>query len=71
MAENTIIKEINYTNDRGYHKKIVVYAPTNEGLYKFHIWSRDTGDLCSCGEDTKENLNEFFRHYGITDTIDG
>ena len=62
------IKECNYVNDIGRFKKIVVYAP-KDGKYPFDLWSNETGDFCGHGMKTREELNEFFQHYRIAETV--
>ena len=62
------IKEANYVNDIGHLKKIIVYKPKN-GLYPFSLWSMQTGDFCGSGEKTRDELNEFFAHYKINESI--
>ena len=57
--------EYTYTNDLGYHKKIVVEY-VEDGKFHCQIWSMDTGDLCGHGDMTADELREFLHHYGIT-----
>lgn len=59
--------EYTYTNDLGYCKKIVVDSVNvKDGKFHFQIWSMDTGDFCSSGDVTADELREFLHHYGIT-----
>jgi hypothetical protein len=60
-----IMLEYTYTNDLGYHKKIVVES-VKDGKFHCQIWSMDTGDFCGCGDKTADELREFLHHYGIT-----
>ena len=57
--------EYTYTNDLGYHKKIVVES-VEDGKFHCQLWSMDTGDFCGCGDMTADELREFLHHYGIT-----
>lgn len=57
--------EYTYTNDLGYHKKIVVEY-VEDGKFHCQLWSMDTGDLCGCGDMTADELRAFLLHYGIT-----
>lgn len=60
------MKEYNYTNMLGYHKKLVVSdAPNKEGKYSCTLWSNTTGDYCGSGEMTAEELDELLSHYGL------
>ena len=60
------MKAYYYTNDRGL-KKIIHINTENlkNGKYHFMIWNAATGDLCSNGYDTKENIIDFLKNYGI------
>lgn len=58
------LKELNYVNDIGEPKKIVVYPP-KDGEYPVHLWSLKTGDFCGSGKFTLEKLNDFMDHYKI------
>lgn len=58
------MKEYNYTNDMGYHKKLVVYDEKN-GKFPVMLWSMDTGDLCGSGKMTKKELDDYLKHYNI------
>ncbi len=62
------IKEADYVNDIGEMKKIVVY-PMKNGKYPFSLWSMRTGDFCGSGEKTKDEINDFFQHYRIVESI--
>ena len=56
--------EYTYTNDLGYHKKIVIDS-VEDGKFNFQLWSMDTGDFCGYGEMDADELREFLNHYGI------
>lgn len=58
------MKEYNYTNDLGYHKKIIIDNIQNNE-YHVLLFSNDTGDLCGQGKMTKQELTEYLSHYGI------
>ena len=57
------MKQYYYTNDTGYHKKLVIEE--KDGKYYVQLWSMDTGDFCGSGEMTKDELDAFLKHYGI------
>ena len=60
-------KDYDYTNDKGYHKRLTVHFPADEnGKYFCSLWSRDTGDCCGTGHCTKKEINEMLQHYGLT-----
>ena len=59
------MKEYNYTNNLGYHKKLIATLQTN-GQYLITIWSNDTGDFCSINRMSRQQLIEFLAHYRIT-----
>lgn len=59
-----VIKEVNYINDMGHNKKIVIFEPKDD-KYPFELWSNQTGDWCGNGKKTKEELNEYFEHYHV------
>lgn len=59
-----------YTNDLGILKRISIGALnpiTNK--YPVTLWELAHGELCGSGEMTKEEINEFLAHYGITETF--
>ena len=58
------MKEYHYVNDYGYNKKLLIDEEEEE--MPFSIWSMDTGDFCGAGTMTREQLNDFLQHYGIT-----
>jgi hypothetical protein len=57
--------EYTYTNDLGYHKKIVIES-IDDGKFHCQLWSMDTGDFCGQGDMTADELRAFLHHYGIT-----
>lgn len=64
------MKEYYYRNDIGYMKKIVVATTPNEnGKYNFTLWNAQTGDFCGQGEKTKEDVEDFLKHYKIQDVF--
>lgn len=59
------MKEYNYTNDLGYHKKLII-GELKDGKYSVTLWSNDTGDFCGTGSMTPQQLTDFLIHYHIT-----
>lgn len=60
------MKTYYYTNEWGLKKFIEIDTENlKNGLYHFMIWSATTGDLCSSGYDTKEEIIIFLNNYGI------
>ena len=65
------MREYNYVNDIGHLKKIVIDNKKNKnGKYNFSLWSLQTGDFCGNGEKTKEDIDDFLKHYKIEDTFE-
>lgn len=59
------MKEYNYTNDLGYHKKLII-GELKDGKYPVTLWSNDTGDFCGTGNMTPQQLTDFLIHYHFT-----
>lgn len=60
------MKTYHYTNSQGFKKSIDIDTKNlKNGEYHFMIWNVATGDLCSSGYETKENLIAFLKNYGI------
>ena len=65
-----MVREFQYTNDMGYHKTLSVDMTIKNGKYPVQLWSRDTGDFCGSGDMTKDEVNDFLKHYGVDDRIE-
>ena len=63
-----IVKECNYRNNIGRLKKIVIYAK-EDGKYPFELWDMQSCEFCGSGDMTREEMNEFFEHYGISERV--
>ena len=61
-------KEYDYKNDIGRRKKIVFYE-MKDGKYPFELWDMQNGEFCGRGHMTREEMNEFFEHYGISERV--
>ena len=63
--------EFIYTNGKNRTKKITIHLDTTDENGKIFsaIWDIRTGDLCSSGYNTKEELEEFLACYGIETKI--
>lgn len=59
----------NYTNSMGYAKKLVVFAPNEEGKYPITLWEMLHGEFCGSGKMTREELNDYLEHFGIRDRV--
>lgn len=60
------MKTYNYTNTMGRAKRIEIDTESlKNGKYFSAIWDMGTGDLCSTGYNTKEELTNFLKNYGI------
>jgi hypothetical protein len=63
---NTFPKSFNYTNSLGCPKKLVVNAPNEAGKYFVTLWEMLHGEFCGSGEMTREELNSYLEHFGIS-----
>lgn len=55
-----------YTNNWGFKKRLEIdTAHPKDGKYFSTIWNLNTGDLCSSGYNTPQELMQFLRQYGI------
>ena len=63
------MKEFQYVNAYGIHKKLIVNTIPKDGKYHVDLWSMDTGDWCGNGDMTKDELNDYLKHFGINDRI--
>lgn len=55
-------KTIDYVNDLGYHKRLVVEdIPEDDRLF-FQIFGH--GELCGSGHATRDEINQMLDHYG-------
>lgn len=63
--------EFIYENGKNRTKKLIVDVDTTDdkGRIFSSIWDVRTGDLCSSGYNTKEELEDFLAYYGIKATI--
>ena len=59
------MKEYNYVNALGYHKKLVVGPIDKNGKYPVTLWCTDNGEFCGSGKFTSEELKDWLNHYGI------
>ncbi len=58
-----------YTNSLGYPKKLVVSAPNETGKYPVILWEMLHGEFCGSGEMTREELNDYLAHFGISGRV--
>ena len=59
-------KNYRYTNNLGRKKEIwITLNPNEQGEYPFSIWDLATGELCSSGEASKEDLVSFLARYNV------
>lgn len=63
------MREFNYVNDLGLHKKIVIHTEEN-GKYSVTLWDMRYGEYCGGGTVTAQELNAFLEHYGIEERMD-
>ena len=63
-----IIKTLEYINDIGLSKIIVVYEPKDK-KYSFCLFNKENGEFCGNGEKTRRELNKFLEHYNITERV--
>ncbi len=63
------MREFNYVNDLGFHKRIVVGIKKNS-KYPITLWDMEHGEYCGSGNVTAQELNEFLEHYGIKERMD-
>ena len=61
------MKEFYYKNNLGIPKKLEVYEEQtdNNGAMLTIIWSMHNGELCSSGYNSKEQISNFLKNYGI------
>ena len=65
------MKTYTYINDIGEDKLIAITeTPDKENKYYFTLWSKRTDDFCGSGKKSKEQINEFLRHYKIQETFE-
>lgn len=65
-----MIKEFHYVNDLGCPKKLVVnMIPNDKGEYPITLWDMRHGEFCGANSLTKEKINEWLEHYGLTDRL--
>lgn len=59
--------EFIYENEKNRTKKIIIDINTTDdkGRVFSSIWDIRTGDLCSSGYNTREELEDFLAYYGI------
>lgn len=62
------MKKIRYKNDLGYDKMLVIEEPI-EGKYPVTLFVATTGEYCSSGLMTKQELNDYFDHYHIDERL--
>ena len=62
-------KSFEYTNSLGIPKKLVVYDPNEQGKYPVTLWEMRHGEFCGSGEMTRDELNDYLKHFGISDQI--
>lgn len=58
-----------YTNSMGIPKKLVVSDPNEQGKYPVTLWEMLHGEFCGSGEMTRDELNDYLKHFGISDQI--
>ena len=61
------MREFYYQNQLGIAKRLEVYEEKvdENGRIYTSIWSMENGELCSSGYNTKEEIKNFLKHYGI------
>lgn len=65
----TFPASFNYINAMGRPKKLIVYAPNEAGKYPVVLWDMLHGEFCGSGEKTREELNDYLAHFGISDRV--
>ena len=65
-----ILKTLEYINDIGCSKAIVIYKP-RDSKYPFCIFNKDNGEFCGGGEKTRRELNKFLKYYNVAEKIQG
>jgi hypothetical protein len=53
----------------GIPKKLVVSDPNEQGKYPVTLWEMLHGEFCGSGEMTRDELNDYLKHFGISDQI--
>lgn len=61
-------KTFDYTNSMGIPKRLVVDEP-KDGKYSVTLWEMRHGEFCGSGEMTREELNDYLEHFGITERM--
>lgn len=62
------MKQFDYTNSLGISKRLVVGEP-KDGKYPVTLWEMRHGEFCGSGEMTREELNDYLEHFGITERM--
>lgn len=62
------MKEFRYTNKNNFVKQLLVFEEdTNElGEMRTEIWSLSTGDFCSSGYNSKQEIVDFLKNYNLS-----
>ena len=64
-----MVRTFEYTNSMGIPKKLVVSDPNEQGKYPVTLWEMLHGEFCGSGEMTRDELNDYLKHFGISDQI--
>lgn len=65
------MKNYIYTNDIGVDKMICIKdEPDENGKYYFTLWEMLHGEFCGQGKKTKEELEEYLKHYDATNVTE-
>lgn len=62
------MKQFDYTNSLGIPKRLVVGEP-KDGKYPVTLWEMRHGEFAGSGNMTREELNAYLEHFGITERV--
>ena len=62
-------KSYDYINGLGFLKRIVIDLEPVDGKYSFGLYERYHGECTGHGEMTREEINDFLRHYKVKETF--
>jgi hypothetical protein len=63
------IRKFQYINAYGIKKQLNVYEMVNN-KYPVELWATRYGEYCGSGEMTKQELNDYLEHFGITERME-